>query len=116
MPAGSTLYSEARGAGHEGAPFAKLWVATPLDTVAVAAWLDDPARKLTRNKAWDDAWDVSDRSYVRIYGDPQTGRAPRGYPDGTKTWVFVYWGGAPAPCPPCPKGFSGTLQPGCNCP
>jgi len=116
MPPGSTVYSQKRGAGNEGTPFVQIWVATPQDKRTVAKWFNDPARKLTTSTAWDDAWDARDGTYVKIYSDPTKGLAPNGFPKHSKTWIFVNWDGKPSPCPPCPDGYSGTLQPGCNCP
>lgn len=84
----------------------------------MAAWFDHGERGMARQPTTGaPSWTNEAGVTIGVHGEREVAGAPEeGAPPGTRAWLSLVYQGQPAPCPPCPPDFEGTLMPGCNCP
>jgi len=118
MPEGTRQIHIEEGTGYDGLSFTTVWLATPQEPAAVAAFF---AEASGTGDAETMTFHFPDGriSIMPIDEIPQTSVQPRGpvvsdEPDGMEAWIVAYQDRS-ADCPPCPEGFVGTTVPGCTC-
>lgn len=112
LPSHLVKVKELSGAGHEGAPFTKIWFKSKKSRADLAKELESTYKSLYPRMS-DTRWKNKEGVYLDLLMETYYPNFASQHSDAN-SWIMIYRQGKPRPCPPCKPGQK--LLPGCRCP